>query len=116
MIRRILRRGNLRALRVRMVVPGRARRRSEEPVTHPTVSHAEVAFEARQDSDGHPIIGLVLTRSGKPAAGDRMFTFHLAPNLTSEDAHVLVDALNRCVTHLGMAALSADETNGRGDV
>ncbi len=109
MIRRILRRGNLRALR--MTLPGRPRRGQGADVKSPSASRAEVAFETRQDRDGRPFIGLVLTRDGKPAAGGKVFTFHVAPNLTPEEIEMLVQALNRCVTHLGMAD-AEDETEG----
>ena len=103
MVRRILRRGTLRGLQVRLLT-GRVRSLEEANVTSHTTSDAEVSFEVRQDHEGRPYIGLVLTRDGKPAAGDKMFTLELVPDLTPEEVEMLAQALNRCVTHLGMAA------------
>jgi hypothetical protein len=78
------------------------------------ISPAEVTFEARQDSEGRLVIGLVLTREGRPAAGDKVFTFDLVPDLTPPEVDALVDALNRCVTHLGMAVPGGEDTDREG--
>jgi hypothetical protein len=83
-------------------------------MTTPLISPAEVTFEARQDSEGRPFIGLVLTREGKPAAGDKLFTFNLTPDLTPAEVDALVDALNRCITHLGMAVPGDEDTDREG--
>jgi hypothetical protein len=63
---------------------------------HPSqlISPAEVTFEARQDSEGRLVIGLVLTREGRPAAGDKVFTFNLVPDLTPPEVDDLVEVLN----------------------
>jgi hypothetical protein len=82
LIRHIFRRENLRALRTRVVDPGRVRRTPEVIMTSQIISPAEVTFEARQDSEGRLVIGLVLTREGRSAAGDKVFTFDLVPDLT----------------------------------
>ena len=113
LVRRIVRPGNLRALLVRMVVPSRRRTR-EVNVTGRTISRTEVAFEAGQDSEGRLVIALVLTREGRPVAGDKIFTFDLVPELTFREVDLLVGALNRCVTHLGMAAPKSDAAQGKG--
>ena len=108
MVRRILRRGTLRGLNVRLLA-GRVRQAEEASLTGRTISRAEVFFEVRHDPDDHPYIGLVLTRDGKPAAGDRMFTLELVPDITSQEVEMLAEALNRCVAHLGMAAPHAEQ-------
>ncbi len=78
-----------------------------------TVSRAEVTFEARQDSEGRFFIGLVLTRDGRPAAGGRLFTFDLVPELTPQGVEALVEALNQCITHLGMATPDPEGSKGQ---
>jgi hypothetical protein len=68
-------------------------------------SRAAVSFHAEKYADGRPVIALKVTREGEAAAGrDPTFTLELAPDLTSDDADMLVEALNRCITHLGMAS------------
>jgi hypothetical protein len=109
MVRRMLRQGTLRGLQVRLLA-GRIRQREEADVRGHTISGAEVSFEVRQEQ-GCPYIALVLTREGKPAAGDKMFTLELVPDLTPEEVEMLAQALNRCVTHLGMAG---PNINGEG--
>ncbi len=80
-------------------------------MTSPSLSRAEVSFQASRDPEGRPVIALVLSRDGKPAA-DRDFVFYLEPNLAAEDVDVLVGALNRCVTHLGLAGPDDDDPQG----
>jgi hypothetical protein len=87
-------------------------RTEEVNVTTRTVSRAEVTFEAREDSEGRAFIGLVLTREGKPAAGDRLFTLDLVPELTPQEVDALVEVLNRCITHLGMATPEPEHSEG----
>ena len=78
----------------------------EGNVTGPTMNRAEITFEARQDRDGRPVIGLVLTREGRRDDG-KLFSLSLSPDLTPQDVEVLVGALNRCVTHISLAAPEA---------
>jgi hypothetical protein len=104
---------DLRTLRVRILVPNR-KRTLEVNVTGRTISRTEAAFKARQDSEGRLVIGLVLTREGRSAAGDKVFTFDLVPDLTPPEVDALVDALNRCVTDLGMAVPGSQDTDREG--
>jgi|SRR5215212_5012537 hypothetical protein len=90
----------------------RAQGTEEVDVTTRTVSRAEVAFKAQQDSEGCLLIGLVLTKDGKPAAGERLFTLDLVPELTPREIQALVDVLNQCITHLGMATLDPEQSEG----
>ena len=90
-----------------------ARRAEEVNVTTRTVSRTGVTFEARQDSEGRAFIGLVLTKDGRPAASDRLFTLDLVPELAPQEAKVLVEVLNQCVTHLGMTTLDPEPSQGR---
>ncbi len=90
----------------------RSQRAEEVIVTSRTVSRAEVTFEARQDSEGRSFIGLILTKDGRPAAGDRLFTLDLVSELTPQEIETLVEVLNRCVTHLGMATPEPEEAEG----
>ena len=83
-------------------------------MTNRIMSRAEVTFEVRQDSEGRPFVGLILTKDGKPAAGDRLFTFDVLPELAPEEIETLVDVLNRCITHLGMAIPQPEDTEGQG--
>jgi len=76
------------------------------------VSRAEVTFAARQDSEGRFFIGLILTNNGRPAAGDRLFTFDLVPELTPAKLETLVEVLNQCITHLGMATPDPEDAEG----
>jgi hypothetical protein len=90
-----------------------AERPDEVTVTSRTVSRAEVTFEARQDSEGCFFIALVLTKNGRPAAGDRLFTFDLVRELAPREIEALVEALNRCITHLGMATPDPEGSKGQ---
>jgi hypothetical protein len=81
------------------------------PETHR--SRTAVGFEVEQSPEGEPVIVLVLTpESEANPVPNRMFTLDLAPGMTAEEAAILAQALNRCVTHLGMA-IPVDE-NGSG--
>jgi hypothetical protein len=72
------------------------------PETHR--SRTAVGFEVVQSPEGEPVIVLVLTpESETNPVPNRMFTLDLAPGMTPEEAAILAQALNRCVTHLGMA-------------
>ncbi len=72
-------------------------------MTGRATNRVEVTFAVREDEAGRPFIALLLTREGQPAAGERLFTFDLAPDLEADEVEMLVQALNRCITHLGMA-------------
>jgi len=87
-------------------------RAEEVDVTSRIVSRAEVTFAARQDSDGRFFIGLILTKNGRSATGDRLFTFDLVPELTPQGAKALVEALNQSITHLGMATPDPEDAEG----
>jgi hypothetical protein len=82
----------------------------EVRVTGQASNRVEVTFAVREDEAGRPFIALQLTRDGQPAAGERLFTFDLAPDLAADEVEMLVQALNRCITHLGMA-LPEDESS-----
>jgi hypothetical protein len=72
------------------------------PETHR--SRTAVRFEVVQSPEGEPVIVLVLTPESETSpVPNRMFTLDLAPGMTPEEAAILAQALNRCVTHLGMA-------------
>ena len=77
-------------------------------MTQRATNRVEVTFAVREDEAGRPFIALLLTRDGQPAAGERLFTFDLTPDLAAEEVETLVQALNRCITHLGMAEPEAE--------
>jgi hypothetical protein len=64
----------------------------------------EVTFEVRHHPDGQPYIGIVLIRTEKLLRTDERFSLGLRPDLTETEAGLLVNVLNRSVTHLGMTA------------
>ncbi len=69
-----------------------------------STDQAEVAFDVRQHEDGRPYIVLLLSRGGeKVSINDKLFTLSLIPNLAMDEASTLVQVLNQCVTHIGMA-------------
>jgi hypothetical protein len=73
-------------------------------MTESSIDRVDVSFKTQQDAEGALAIRLLLTREGKPLTGSRVFTLQLAPNLTEQEAETLVEALNRCITHLGMGS------------
>jgi hypothetical protein len=63
----------------------------------------DVSFEVRQDNEAEPSIVMLLSRDGKPVSmNEKIFSFKLSPNLTSDEASTLTQVLNQCVTHLVM--------------
>ena len=46
---------------------------------------------------------------------DRLFTLDLVPELTPQEVDALVEVLNRCITHLGMAAPEPEHSEGEGE-
>jgi hypothetical protein len=69
---------------------------------------AKVAFEAHECPERRLFIRMVVRREGKPHPSIGMFTFDPALDLMLHENELLVQALNRCITHLGMATPDKD--------
>jgi hypothetical protein len=66
-------------------------------------NRVQIAFKAVEDSHGRPLIAFILRGKGDQfPENDRLFTLDLASNMTTAEAAVLAQALNQCVTHLGI--------------
>ena len=74
----------------------------------PTKASAEVVFEVHRNRDGCTAIALRLTHPNGSAAGDKVFTLELVPDLRPEVVSTLVGALNQCVRHLSMVVQDAE--------